>query len=188
MSELFIRTAQKSDAAAILEIYQPYVSQSTVTFETVTPSLAEIEHRILHTLTNYPYLVGEIDGQIIGYAYARRFRERQAYASTAEMSLYLDRTIRGKGYGQLLLSALENALQDRGISNLISIVEASNYGSLKFHEKNGFIRSGFLARVGYKFDQWLDIHILSKALTSDQPIISFQDFTPSKDTITKMTD
>lgn len=164
MSELLIRNATVADAKAILKIYQPYVLETTVTFETVTPTLKDIEQRISQTLASYPYLIGEKEGQVIGYAYARRFRERQAYASTAEMSLYLDRDIRGKGYGQFLLSALERALQDQGISNLISIVEASNYGSLKFHEKNGFLRSGFLPRVGYKFDQWLDIHILSKAL------------------------
>lgn len=164
MSLLLVRPAETSDATGILEIYKPYVTDSTVTFEIEVPSLEEMERRITETRKSFPYLVAEQDHQIIGYAYAGKFRQRQAYAQSAEISLYLKQEIRGNGLGYALLSALELALKEQGIYTLVSIIESSNVGSLKFHEKNGFIRSGYLGRIGYKFDKWLDIHLLTKQI------------------------
>lgn len=164
MTDIIIRPVSLSDAERILEIYKPYVLETTVTFETELPTLEEIQDRILTTTLTYPYLIAEYEGKVVGYAYAGRFRKRQAYAQSAEISLYLDQNIRGKGLGKALLSALEMELRKIDIYTIISIIESSNVGSLRFHEKNGFIRAGYLPRIGFKFDKWLDIHLLTKQI------------------------
>lgn len=164
MTNLFIRPVKESDAEQILEIYRPYVLDTTVTFEVDLPDVDEIRRRIRETRQSFPYLVAEENSKVIGYAYAGKFRSRQAYAQSAEISLYLNQKIRGKGLGNALLSTLELALIEQDIYTLVSIIESSNVGSLKFHEKNGFIRSGYLPRIGYKFDKWLDIHLLTKQI------------------------
>lgn len=164
MTNTHIRPATLFDADKILQIYKPYVLDTTVTFETEVPSIEEIQERIMTTTLQYPYLVAEYENDIIGYAYAGRFRKRQAYAQSAEISLYLKQHVRGNGFGIALLSALEMALRNQDIYTIISVVESSNIGSLRFHEKNGFIRAGYLPRIGYKFDKWLDIHLLTKQI------------------------
>lgn len=164
MTNIQIRPVTLLDAQRILEIYQPYVLETTITFETELPSIEEIQERIMTTTLQYPYIIAEYEGEIVGYAYAGRFRKRQAYAQSAEISLYLDQNIRGKGFGKALLYALEMQLREQDVYTLISIVESSNIGSLKFHEKNGFIRAGYLPRIGHKFDKWLDIHLLTKQI------------------------
>ena len=164
MTKLLIRKASIHDAASIREIYLPYVENSTVTLEIEVPSVDELECRMQKTLKSFPYLVALEDDKIIGYAYAGKFRQRQGYSHCAEISLYLRENNRGKGLGHALLTSLENALIEQDISTLVSVIESSNTGSLKFHEKNGFIQSGFLPRIGYKFDRWLDIHLLTKQI------------------------
>ncbi len=164
MQEILIRSAQIEDAENILNIYKYYVENTTITFETDVPSVEEMKERIETTLKTHPYLVAEYESQLIGYTYAGLFRKRKAYSSSAEISLYLSNEITGKGFGKALLSNLEIQLRDQGVHTLVSIIESSNTGSLRFHEKNGFINAGYLPRIGYKFDKWLDIQILTKQI------------------------
>lgn len=164
MQEILIRNATLEDAENIHNIYRYYVENTTITFETEVPTVEEIRSRIEQTLISYPYLVAEYENQFIGYTYAGPFRKRKAYSSSAEISLYLDNEIRGKGFGRALLSNLEIQLREKGIHTMVSVIESSNTGSLRFHEKNGFINAGYLPRIGYKFDKWLDIQILTKQI------------------------
>ena len=87
-----LRIATVQDAAALLDIYAPYVENTAITFEYTVPSVREFEHRISNTLQTYPYLVAEIDNEIVGYTYASPFRERCAYQWAGEVSIYVKKT------------------------------------------------------------------------------------------------
>ena len=107
MKELKIRIASAKDAAALLEIYAPYVKNTAITFEYEVPSLQEFERRIENILKKYPYLVAETDGKIVGYAYVSAFKERAAYDWAVETSIYIDKKLKRMGIGKKLYSVLE---------------------------------------------------------------------------------
>ena len=86
---MMIRPVQLSDAAAIRAIYQPYVTETAITFEVDVPTVQEFESRITKTLTQFPYLVAEVDGKVVGYAYASTYYARAAYDWTTELSIYV---------------------------------------------------------------------------------------------------
>ena len=86
---MMIRTVQLSDAEAIRAIYQPYVTETAITFEVEVPTVQEFESRITKTLPQFPYLVAEVDGKVMGYAYASTYYARAAYDWTTELSVYL---------------------------------------------------------------------------------------------------
>ena len=111
---MMIRPVQLSDAAAIRAIYQPYVTETAITFEVDVPTVQEFESRITKTLTQFPYLVAEVDGKVVGYAYASTYYARAAYDWTTELSIYVAKEARGQGIGSALYTALEEELQARG--------------------------------------------------------------------------
>ena len=117
-----IRNATIEDAERLLEIYAYYVKDTAITFEYDVPSLEEFRNRIAGTLKKYPYLVLEDDGIIQGYAYAGAFVGRAAYDRSCEMTIYLDHSSKGRGYGRALYEALEQALKDMGILNLYACI------------------------------------------------------------------
>jgi len=94
---MMIRPVQLSDAAAIRAIYQPYVTETAITFEVDVPTVQEFESRIAKTLTQFPYLVAEVDGKVVGYAYASTYYARAAYDWTTELSIYVAKEARGQG-------------------------------------------------------------------------------------------
>ena len=99
---MIIRTATPQDAEAILAIYTPYIEQTAITFEYDVPSMDEFRKRIENTLKKYPYLVGEEEGEIVGYAYAEVFKARAAYSRCVETSIYVKMDQHGKGIGKKL--------------------------------------------------------------------------------------
>ena len=99
---MMIRPVQLSDAAAIRAIYQPYVTETAITFEVDVPTVQEFESRITKTLTQFPYLVAEVDGKVVGYAYASTYYARAAYDWTTELSIYVAKEARGQGIGSCL--------------------------------------------------------------------------------------
>ena len=113
-----IRTARPDDAAALLEIYAPYVTDTAITFEYEIPTQAEFASRIEKTLEKYPYFVAEADGRPVGYAYAGAFKERAAYDWSVETSIYVRRDLKCMGVGRRLYDALEAALMAQGITNV----------------------------------------------------------------------
>lgn len=154
-----IRVATLDDAQDILNIYSYYVEHSSLTFEYDVPTLEEFKGRISKTLEFYPYLVAELDGEIIGYAYAGRFHPRAAYAWDAEMSIYLKKDVRGRGIGKNLYLLLENILKEQHIIKTIAHItlpvdEYSDFNSMQFHEHMGYHLAGRIDYLGYKFGRW----------------------------------
>lgn len=172
MNTIKIRPAVLEDAPRLLEIYEYYIRETAVTFEWEVPSLEEFENRIKKISAKFPYFVSENEeGKITGYVYAGSFSERKAYDWTVETSIYLDKDERRNGTGTALYKALEEALQKMGIVCLIAIIawseqedEFLKHDSVLFHGKSGYENSGVLKKVGYKFDRWYDIVMMTKHL------------------------
>ncbi len=165
MSEVILRDALPEDGAALLAIYKPYVEQTAISFECQAPTLEEFENRIRTISAKYPYLTAEIDGRVVGYAYAHAFGERAAYNLTAELSVYVERDERRGGIGRLLYEELERRLKAAGYHSMIAVITApqeendpySSLDSQKFHARMGFVKAGHLHQCGYKFGRWYDV-------------------------------
>lgn len=152
-----IRNARKEDAEGIQRIYRHYVENTAISFEYEAPSINEMEKRIAHYQENYPYLVLEDKGRIVGYAYGSRYRERRAYDFTAEVSVYIDKDEIGKGYGKTLAMELLEQLRQKGIFTAIAILTSGNERSLRMFLSLGFKFAGTLENVGYKSGKWRSI-------------------------------
>lgn len=159
-----IRPATVADAAAIVEIYRYYVLETAITFEYEVPSVAEFQERIAATLERYPYLVAEVDGQLLGYAYAGVYKGRSAYDWSCEVTVYLAHEAKGKSIGTLLYDALEELLAQQQLVNLTACITGGNAGSVAFHEKRGYQQVAVFPHIGYKFNQWHDVLWLQKTL------------------------
>lgn len=159
-----IRVATPEDASALVTIYAPYVEETTITFDYDVPSEKDFAQRIAATLKTHPYLVAEDKGVILGYAYAHAYKERAAYDWAVEVSVYVDREKRGNGAGKLLYHALEEALRKQNVAILTACITGGNQASIVFHEKLGYQEVANFPKIGYKFDQWLDVIWLQKFL------------------------
>ena len=165
MSDTLIRPFVWSDVPAITAIYRHYVQATVITFETEAPSEAVMADRFGKMLDlGHPLLVAERDGQAIGYAYASFYRPRAAYRFTCEDSIYLSADAVGQGLGGLLLGQLLDASAAAGLKQMLAVITAERANSIRLHEKLGFRPVGRYEAVGYKFDRWLDIVHLQKAL------------------------
>ena len=163
-----IRFAVEADVPAILEIYGPYVETTTVSFEYTIPSLAEFTHRFCSTTEQFPWLVWEEDGQILGYAYGNLPFSRAAYQWCAAASVYLRPEARGKGIGRQLYAALEELLARQGYHKIYAIITDGNEDSLAFHKAVGYQFVAHLPRCGYKFGKWLGVIWMEKVLKVGQ--------------------
>lgn len=122
MSDPTIRLATPDDAPALLAIYEPYVRQTAITCEYEVPSVEEFAGRIERTLKRYPYLVMELDGRPVGYAYVSPLNSREAYDWSVETSIYLARDVRHGGLGRKLHDALKQCLIAMGITNMCALI------------------------------------------------------------------
>ena len=166
-----VRAATPQDAEQLLEIYTPFVisedcSVSNVSFELTAPSLAEFRQRIVDISSKYPYLVGEKDGQILGYVYCHPYRERLAYQWSVEVTIYLAPAGQGKGLGRVLYETMEKLLCLQGVTMAYSCITVGNDHSIKMHEAVGYRLIGTFTNSGYKNGQWLDTVWLEKQLQS----------------------
>lgn len=166
-----IRSAAIEDAEELLKIYSYYVENTAISFEYVAPTLDAFRNRILHTMERYPYLVLEDDGRIKGYAYAGVFKGRAAYDHCCEVTIYLDRDSKGKGYGRALYEALEDALRKDGIINLYACIgdpivedEYLTKNSERFHRRIGYTKVGEFHKCGYKFGRWYNMIWMEKMI------------------------
>jgi phosphinothricin acetyltransferase len=161
-----LRAATPDDAAAIAEIYAPFVTGSSVSFETEPPGEAAMRVRMEGGGGLYPWLVGEAeDGGLIGYAYAARFRERPAYRFAVETSVYLRSGAGGRGLGRRLYEPLLAVLEDQGFTQAIAAITLPNESSVGLHETLGFERAGTYRQVGWKFGAWHDVGLWQRPLT-----------------------
>jgi len=152
-----IRKAQPSDTQAILDIYTPFIKDSPATFETEIPSLPDFQARIDQIQLNMPWIIAEVDGKIIGYAYSNDHRKRDCYRWTKELSVYLLPEAKGQGIAVKLYDELINQLQDLGINTVLAGITLSQEQSIKFHDKYGFKKIGVYRSVGFKNGQWHDV-------------------------------
>jgi phosphinothricin acetyltransferase len=153
-----IRAATLADAEAIVKIYNPYITDTVITFEEETLTRADFEGRIRHVLEGgYPYLVAEADGRVVGYSYASQFRTRYSYRFTTESTVYLDPSCKGKGLGTLLYRELLDRLKQKGFHRVIGGITLPNPASVALHEKLGFVKVAHFSECGFKFNQWLDV-------------------------------
>jgi phosphinothricin acetyltransferase len=161
-----IRPSQLEDMTAITAIYQHHVLHGTGTFEIEPPTLAEMTARREDVLgKGLPYLVLENDGQVIGFAYCNWFKPRPAYRFSAEDSIYLAPSAAGQGWGRMLLAELCQSAEKVGIRKLIAVIgDSANAGSIGVHTSVGFQNVGTVAGCGWKFERWLDIVMMEKAL------------------------
>lgn len=156
---ILLREARGEDLPAIHAIYHYHVLHSTGTFEEDPPDYAEIENRYRMVQEQaLPYLVAELEGQVIGFAYARIYNGRSAYRFTAEDSIYVGEGMQGKGIGKALLLELIAQCRRRGIRQMVAAIgDSDNAASIGLHRACGFTEAGKLQRIGFKFDRWLDV-------------------------------
>ena len=159
-----IKFATPDDAEAILNIYAPYITDTCVSFEIEVPTIQEFAERINKISKVYPYLICEIDGDIVGYAYASRHRERAAYLYSADVSIYINSEYHRQGVGKALYTKLFELLREREIYTAFAAITLPNEGSVGLHKAFGFKEIGIYHNVGYKFGQWLDLLWLEKPL------------------------
>jgi L-amino acid N-acyltransferase YncA len=166
MSTPTIRPATEADIAAIAAIYGPSVLTGTASFELEPPDEAEMRRRFKAIKDGgYPYFVAEVDGRVVGYAYANAYRTRPAYRFTVEDSIYIAPEMQGKGLGGPLLRTLIDACTAQGFRLMIAIIgDSAQYGSIALHRRQGFTFCGTIHSVGYKFDRWLDSVIMQLPL------------------------
>ena len=163
---LTIRPSRDEDVAAITAIYAHHVLNGTGTFETEAPSVADMSARRADVLgKNLPYLVAEDDGEVLGFAYCNWFKPRPAYRFSAEDSIYISETARGRGLGGQLLAALSQAAEAVGVRKLIAVIgDSANAGSVGVHRSQGFTHVGVLKDCGWKFGEWRDVVLMEKVL------------------------
>ena len=164
-----VRAAAPEDAEQLLEIYTPFVisedsSLSNVSFELAAPDVEEFRQRIQDISKQFPYLVGEVNGQILGYVYCHPYRERLAYQWAVEVTIYLAPAGQGKGLGRLLYETMEKLLCLQGVTMAYSCITVGNDHSIKMHEALGYRLIGTFTNSGYKNGQWLDTVWLEKQL------------------------
>lgn len=157
-----IRIAKPEDAKELLNIYNYYVKNTTITFEYDTPTIEEFENRIKNTLAKYPYLVAEADNKIYGYTYASAFKGRRAYDWAVETSIYIQNDNSRSGIGTLLYNELERYLKLQNIINLNACITYPNKKSENFHKRFGYETVAHFTKCGYKFGQWNDVIWMEK--------------------------
>ena len=159
-----IRPVTTSDAEAVATIYNPYILETTITFEEQPVSTEEIMARIHRITADFPWLVFEAEGSILGYAYADRWKNRSAYRNTCETSIYLAQEARGKGIGAQLYTELLGRLSRQGMRIAIAGIALPNPASVALHEKLGFHKVAHFEAVGIKFNQKIDVGYWQRSL------------------------
>ena len=162
-----IRGVEIGDAAAVRDIYLPFVADSATSFEVVPPTVSEMEGRIEGLRDQYPWLVFETDERVLGYAYATSHRTRLAYQWCVEVSVYVHSSARHCGVGRALYTALFEILRRQGYVNAYAGITLPNAASVALHESLGFTPIGVFQRVGFKLASWHDVFWLQLRLSEE---------------------
>ena len=160
------RLATPADGPALLALYAPYVRDTAITFETEVPGAEVFSQRIAAVGAQYPYLICELGGTPVGYAYASRHRERDAYRYDVDLSIYLHPAQHGSGIAAALYDRLFALLRAQGYRNTYAACTLPNEKSVRFHEKCGFTAVGVHHNTGYKLGAWRDVLWLEKQLAA----------------------
>ena len=159
-----IRAAVLEDLPQILAIYAPYVENTTVSFEYTPPTLEEFTARFTSITAQFPWLVWEEDGRILGYAYGSPPFHRAAYQWCGEASIYLHPDARRRGIGKALYTVLEEIMKRQGYHKVYAIITEQNHASLSFHRAMGYSFVANFPKCGFKHGQWIGITWLEKPL------------------------
>ena len=165
-SPVIVRPVRDADIPAITAIYSHAVLHGLASFEVDAPDAAEMTKRMRAVVdAGFPYLVAEVDGRVLGYAYAGLYRTRPAYWNSAENSVYVSPDAHRLGVGRALLRELIDIMTQRGFRQMIAVIgDSGNAGSIGLHRALGFTFCGTIHSVGYKHGRWLDSVIMQKAL------------------------
>lgn len=163
-----IRTADTKDIARITEIYCHHVLNGIATFEEVAPDETEMLRRLTAIRSkDLPWFVAEVEGTVLGYAYAGPFHARSAYRFAVEDSIYLAPEALGHGIGSKLLSRLIDECRARGLIQMMAVIgDSENHGSIGLHRKYGFRDLGVARDIGFKFGRWIDVVYMQLELQS----------------------
>ena len=162
-----LRGATLEDMPAVLALYRHYVRNSVVTFDEKAPTLAAYKSRFLHLQKlGYPFrLALSPTGTLLGFAYVFPFREKSAFRKTVESSIYLGPAALGRGLGRTLLGDLIDHCEKAGLREIIAVIaDQGAEASMALHTGFGFVETGRMGKVGYKFDRWLGIIMMQKSL------------------------
>ena len=160
-----VRKAEVTDIESILDIVNYEITHTTVIYDyaeqTLEEQLAWFEEK---TNQEFPVIVAVKDGKVVGFGTYGYFRTKAAYKKTIEHSIYIAKDFRGFGIGHLLMEKLIQLAVNAGFHVMVGVIDASNTGSVEFHERFGFTVAGKFKEVGFKFDKWLDILFMQKML------------------------
>lgn len=170
-NNMILRSVNPNDSESILKIYAPYIKYTAITCECNIPSIKEFTQRIIDISNSYPYIVAEMNGEIVGYAYANSFNSRYAFRFSVETSIYVSEDNQKLGIGTLLYNELEKQLKAQGVKNLYANVvccdridEHISNGSIVFHQKFGYNIVGKLTNCAYKFEKWYNTVFMEKII------------------------
>lgn len=166
MSETNIRMASLEDAPAIQAIYKPYILNTAITFEYEPISVEAFQQRMASVLNQFPWLVYEEAGSIVGYAYCSLFKERAAFDWDCECSVYIEESQHRKGIATALYEKLFELVHLQGYYNIYALINASHQSSISLHKKFGFTEMGIYEKTGYKLGQWWDLMVMVKRIRS----------------------
>lgn len=162
---MHIRDAEAADLTTITEIHNEAVVNTTAVWDEQTVDVADraawLADRTDH---GFPVLVAVDDSGVLGYATFGPWRARSGYRHTVELSVYVHPDRQGRGIGNDLMSALIERARELGVHVMIAAIESRNVGSIRLHEKHGFVQTGLLPQVGTKFGGWLDLAFLQLIL------------------------
>jgi phosphinothricin acetyltransferase len=166
MATVDVRDATAADIAAITDIYAHHVRAGSASFELEPPSEDEMRSRWGKLVAaQFPWIAATEDERVVGYAYAGPYRPRRAYRYSVEDSVYLAPDAQGRGIGSRLLRSLIERCAERGDRQMIAVIgDSANTASIALHARQGFVEAGRLRDVGRKFERWLDIVLMQRAL------------------------
>ncbi|MCX7922767.1 MAG: GNAT family N-acetyltransferase [Clostridia bacterium] len=152
-----IREARISDVGRITEIYNWAIINTTATFDLDEQTVDKRMEWFEHYGGRHPLIVAEADGKIVGYSSLSKFRDKEAYARTVEVSVYIDPEYHGKGIGSILLKEIIERGRQLGHHVIMAGITAGNDVSVRLHEKFGFVLCGHFKELGFKFNKWQDV-------------------------------
>jgi L-amino acid N-acyltransferase YncA len=165
MAELTVRLAERGDAEAIRAIYNTEVTTSTSTFDLIPRSLGQQEEWLAARSGAFSAIVAvDVEETVVGFASLSPYKERAAYSTTVEDSVYVDPARQGEGIGTALLTRLIDIARTSGFHTVIARIEASGAASRALHSRSGFELVGIEREVGRKFNRWLDVAVMQLLL------------------------
>jgi phosphinothricin acetyltransferase len=164
-----VRQATPGDAAQIAAIYAPYVNDTAISFEEIPPDVDEVIRRIARCAAGWQWLVAEVRGSVVGYAYGSQHRERSAYRWSVETSVYVDSSVHRQGVGRALYNLLLSDLANKGFCQAYAGTTLPNDSSVKLHTAMGFTPIGVFRSVGWKFGRWHDVAWFQRTLRDGPP-------------------